>query len=133
MRVIDLRGREVPWNLQGCRVLGDDTRPRSQLHLRAREVIRATLPSEPVLEEVPIPGTRLRADFFLPARRLMVEVQGSQHYRANARHHKTTADFRAQLRRDAEKARFCEINGLTLVLFDHDQPDQRWAELLRAA
>jgi hypothetical protein len=126
MRVIDLRGREVSWNLKGYEVRRDDDTPVSSLHLRAREVIRDAYPTDRILEEVEIPGTRMRADFFVPSRWTMFEVQGSQHFEHSAHLHGSYGGFVEARRRDRRKVRFCELNDITLIELRYDESDEQW-------
>src|SRR4051812_24132089 len=104
MRVKGLDGREYPWNLTGLQVNADDTRPRSSLHLAARQLLSDMYPVSPILEEVPLPGTgSLRADFYLPHRKVMIEVQGEQHYKYSKRMHGSKAGFLEACKRDVDK------------------------------
>ena len=84
---IGFDGVERHWKLNKCTVLGDDTRPRSNLHLTARKLLKELFPYDTILEEVPLPGSnkpsrpsKLFADFFVPAYNLIVEVHGRQHF-----------------------------------------------------
>lgn len=131
MRVTDKRGREVSWSFKGCRVLGDETRPRSSLHLRARTLLPLAFPGEVVFEEVKVPGGRLRLDFVVPARRVAVEVQGEQHFRFNAHFHKSKAEFLASRKRDLEKVEFCQANAIRLVCLPHTESDDEWRARLQ--
>jgi very-short-patch-repair endonuclease len=54
-------------------------------------------------------------DFFIPAIRLMVEIDGDQHDAYNEFFHKNGARFAQHIRRDERKATFCQINDITLV------------------
>lgn len=130
MKVVGLDGREVTWKLSGCRVLGDETRPRSGPHLRARVLIASVFSCDQVLEEVPIPGSRLRIDFYVATRSLAVEVNGRQHYERTPHFHKTKHDFRRAVRNDAEKARFCDENGIGLVVLRDEDDEDEWRRLL---
>ena len=54
-------------------------------------------------------------DGFCSSINLAFEHQGEQHYR-KTNWHKTLSDFRNQISRDKSKARYCEENGITLVV-----------------
>lgn len=128
MNVTGLDGRTYPWRLAGHIPLGDDSRPRSGLHLRARLLLAKLFPADARLEEVPLPGTGgLSGDFYLPARRVMVEVQGQQHTEFTPHFHETRLDFIGGQRRDRRKVSWCEQNGITLVEFPFDERDDQWA------
>lgn len=133
MKVFDLEGRPHSLDLRGKVPLGTDSRPRSSLHLRARALLTRLFPLDLRAEEVELPGLGLYADFLLPAQKMVVEVQGSQHSAYNAFFHPTRLDFIEALGRDRNKAAWCEINGFRLVLLQHNADDVEWARLLVGA
>lgn len=64
---------------------------RSKLHEKAYKLLEEFYPYDTILEEVLLPGSKdqfggrsLRADLFLPARRIIIEVHGEQHYKFNS-------------------------------------------------
>lgn len=73
---------------------------------------------ETILEEFPIPGERLYLDFFLPRKKLAIEVQGDQHHHFNSFFHKDKYAFQASQQRDKRKAKWCEINEICLIKVD---------------
>lgn len=126
MKVKGLDGREHNWALRSRR-----RRSASLPHRRAREMIARLFPCEPALEELTLPGTGgLRADFYLPRRRVMVEVHGPQHYGPNSHFHRTEWEFRLSQGRDRRKRSWCELNDIRLVELPHDEPDEHWRRLL---
>lgn len=135
MRVTGLDGVEYNWRLAGHAPPGDDDRPRSSYHLAARGLLRRLYPSDRLLEEVPLPGcgSDLRADFYLALRRLMVEVQGEQHYRLVGRFHGDTLGYLASRRRDLDKKRWCVINGIVLAEFPYHEDENGWRRRIRDA
>ncbi len=129
MKVVGLDGRNYNWPLHNRSPLGSDPTRRSSGHLRARALLEALFPSDRRLEEVPLPGTGgLRADFVLPGRRLVAEVQGRQHGAYVPHFHRTEVGFLGSLGRDRRKAQWCELNDLTLVELDDDESDEQWRE-----
>jgi very-short-patch-repair endonuclease len=68
-----------------------------------------------VLEEFSIPESRLAIDFFVPNAKIAFEFQGIQHDEFNKHFHVDATGFRTSKRRDADKKRWCKINGITLV------------------
>lgn len=99
----------------------------SGLHENAREILREVFPCDTIAEEVTLPGSgNLRFDFFLPLRRLAIEVQGQQHYEENSKFHRNTGEFNAGRSRDKAKSQFCKINKITLLeLKYNEQSDWR--------
>lgn len=130
MRIKTLDGREVVWNLRGYeRTADDDT--GSGPHRRARSVLREAFPFDRVLEEVPIPGTKLRADFLVPSKMVIVEVQGRQHYEHSARLHGSYENYLRARRRDRRKVQFCDLNDIRLIELRDDLDDDEWRRILR--
>lgn len=66
-----------------------------------------------VLEELRIPGTRLRVDLLNINKLIMVEVSPEQHALYNPFFHRSEAGFRAALKRDFAKEKWAELNGFT--------------------
>jgi hypothetical protein len=68
-----------------------------------------------ILEEFPIPETRLSLDFFMPNHALAFEFQGLQHDEFNSHFHVDKDGFERQKIRDQRKREWCEINDIILV------------------
>jgi len=134
MKTIGLDGKEYSWSPSSS-ALADEG--RSKLHLKARKLLNEMFPYDIILEDVTLPGTKnarrkslLIADLFLPARNLMVEVNGEQHTKHITYYHKTKHEFlKAQLR-DREKIEWCDINDISLVILNFDQDVEEWRRLI---
>lgn len=133
MRATRLDGRAVAWTPRSA--------PRadaSGLHRRCRSLLPALFPGHTFLEEVALPGSRLRADFFCPALLLLVEVQGSQHSQFSFFHHRAPTlalafgRFRRAQANDEAKVELCRLNRWSHVALPHDDDDEGWAARLRA-
>lgn len=133
MKVVDLSGRQHPWPPTGHEVFLDDLRPRSQYHLRCRDLLRKLYPTYKILEEVTIPGESLYIDFYLHFRRIAIEVNGSQHYEYNAFFHGDKIKFHKAKANDRRKAEWCQINNIRLVYLDWNQNDDEWTKLITDA
>lgn len=120
MKVKDLKGKEHIFRITGYMPEGSDNRPRSKYHLLARELLQDYFALDLILEEVPVPGERLFLDFFLPIRKLAVEVHGEQHYKFNSRFHADISDFKHGQLRDKNKQAWCELNNITLLILKYD-------------
>jgi len=88
---------------------------RSKIQFQIGQIIKKRYPLDPVLEDITIPDTRLSLDFFIPHRKLAVEVQGEQHDQMNPYFHKSNAEFEEQKERDELKRFFCELNSIKLL------------------
>lgn len=131
MKCIGFDNRSHNINVTDYIVYGDDARAKSQLHLRARAILKVTFPCDMILEEVKLPGSkrngdRLFADFLLPGQSLMVEVHGEQHYEYNKFFHKNRFDFINSKKRDQDKRDWCELNQIVLVELPFGETDEQW-------
>ena len=68
-----------------------------------------------LLEEFPIPETRLSLDFYMPHHKLEFEFEGIQHDEYNSHFHGDKAGFERQKERDGRKRLWCELNHITLI------------------
>jgi hypothetical protein len=133
MKVQGLDGRTYHWSLKGHVPLGSEE-AGSEYHARARMLLAQLFPADRRLEEVGLPGSGdLRADFYLPARRLVVEVHGRQHYEFVAFFHKTFFGFLQHQRRDLEKQAWCVLNALTYCELPYDESDPEWSRRILAS
>lgn len=130
VKVVDLSGKQHTLNLKGYTVDINDTRPRSAPHLKCRALLKKLFPLDQVLEEVPIPNEQLFMDFLLPSRKMVIEVQGSQHEVYVPFFHKTKPKFYAAQNRDRRKSQWCAINNLKLVELPENQTEAEWTTLI---
>lgn len=133
MFVEDLNGHRHEWKPKG-REVNLDKRSRSSLHIEARHLLKDKFPTLLLLEEIPFkPRYRdkktLYFDFYIPLRRIFVEVNGEQHYKLSSQYHSTASEFLKQKKNDAEKEEWCELNGFQLIIFKFDEKDD-WGSII---
>ena len=129
MKVTGLDGREYSLNLNDKVVYANDTRKRSELHMRCRNILNKLYPLYIVCEEVVIPATNGSAiDFFLPELRLAIECQGEQHYKYIQHFHGTKLGFLNAMKRDRNKKDWCDSNNIRLVELKYDGSDREWSD-----
>lgn len=129
MKIRDLDNEIQKWNLNGYMVKASDVRPRSKLHLRARNILVDLFPTVQILEEVAVPITRrekLFFDFYINTIKLVIEVHGQQHYKFNSLFHTSAQDFAQQKKRDFKKREWCEYNNITYVELPYNESDEEW-------
>ena|SRR5688572_25273211 len=127
MKVVGLDGKAYKLNLVGHVPLMDYERQTSHLHQRARSLLNEMFPLERILEEVVLPGTGgLSADFFVPMKKLVIEVQGQQHYKFIQHFHKSETDFKKSIQRDENKMQWCKLNNICLVSLPYSETDDEW-------
>lgn len=128
MRVIDLNGNAHTWNLVGHIVDANETRPRSELHVQVRRFLKEKFPTLQILEEVPLPGTRLAVDFFIPIKKLAIEAHGVQHYEYVPFFHGDTMGFIESKKRDRDKEAWFLNNNIKFVVFNHKETKEEWLQ-----
>ncbi len=132
MIVYDLNHKEHYWNLSKYKSNHLKDRPRSNLHLEARKLLKSIFPMYTVLEEVPLPGTRLFIDFYIIEKLFSVEVNGPQHYKFNQFYFQHKLSWINAQNRDLNKKLWCQINDITLVELRYDRIKQ-WRDIITAA
>ncbi len=128
MKVEDLDGNQSTISL-GPYVLIDTKRPRSKLHLLARQAVKEQFPTIQITEEVPIKirrGKTLYLDFYVPLLHTAIEVHGEQHYKYSTLYHSSTSDFLLQKKNDVDKEQWCEINNIKLIVLPHFETKEQW-------
>ena len=131
MKIRNLDGDIHNWNLSGHVVRANDSRPRSKLHLLARDILVDIFPTVQILEEVAVPITRrekLFFDFYINTIKMVVEVHGEQHYKFNPLFHTCAQDFANQKQRDFKKREWCEYNNITYVELPYKEREEEWRE-----
>ena len=130
MIIKGLDGREYSWNPSANQA---QTTKKSNLHLEAKKLLDNLFPYDRILEEVSLVGSKtdrrrsiLRADFFIPNRNLIVEVNGEQHYKFNNFFYKNKMAFYKAKARDAEKREWCELNSIRLIEFNFNESTDDW-------
>ncbi len=69
-----------------------------------------------VFEELPLAGSKMSFDLFNASQNVAVEVQGQQHIKYTPYFHGAAkSNFLGQIRRDNDKQKYCELNGIKLI------------------
>lgn len=131
MKVKDLNGKIHTWTLIGYQPKNNESRPRSELHLKTRELLKEEFPTESILEEVPLPGEQLYFDFYLPRRRLAVESSGEQHYKYIPHFHGSLLNFKRAQANDRRKSEWAALNNITVITFPFNENVDEWRKRLR--
>lgn len=127
-----LDGKQYKFNLHGH---SKKLQNKSEPHLAARALLQELFPQTSILEEVPLPSTRLIVDFYLPSYNLMVEVNGRQHSEYIPHFHGSEDEggrmkFYQGKKRDRLKREWCEINNITLVSLEYNERENWKTRLL---
>jgi hypothetical protein len=88
--------------------------------------LRFLFPAYRILEEVPLPGINLTADFFIPIQNKIIEVHGEQHYKYVPHFHGTYLGFARSRANDRKKREWCELNNLEYIELPHNESENEW-------
>lgn len=97
---------------------------KSKIQKSVGEILRDEYPYDVILEEFNIPGSKMSIDFFLPSRKLAIEVSpAATHQEYTPFFHGKFEDCKLgkQKQRDASKAQWCEMNEFTLVVVEDEK------------
>jgi hypothetical protein len=106
MKVIGLDEKEYTWNPASYILKpGEISGEKSSYHVLAHDLLKSLFPTEKIIEEVGLPGTKpmLFADFLVPLRKLIIETHGEQHYKWVPYYHTTKREFLRAKHRDEIK------------------------------
>lgn len=93
----------------------------SKVQKRVKDLLFPHWGSDYVYEEFPMAGTRLRFDFYNATRKIVIEVDGKQHFQFNRHfHNNSLSNFLRQIDKDNSKEDFCELNGIKLYRIRED-------------
>jgi hypothetical protein len=133
LKVVDFDGKQYTWPPTGHVPFKDSTRPRSDLHLRARKLLTALFPAERILEEIPIPKIGLFIDLYVCGKNIAVECNGQQHYEFNSFFYASKFDWAKAVQNDAIKKEWCIINNIKHIELPYDESDEQWKERIGKA
>ena len=93
-----------------------DSKSRSKFQFNVKQFLEPYWNRHVVFEEFPVVGTKMSLDFFNANKKVAIEVQGAQHTKyVKFFHGGYKNNYIAQLDRDNQKLKFCEINEITLI------------------
>jgi len=129
MRVIGLDDREYKnWPLKkDCR--NKDDQVKSGLHTKALHLLKNAFPTQLILEEIRIPGSKMRLDIYLPTERLAIEVQGRQHYEMTNFFFSDRLSFLRARERDNQKARWCFQHKIQILVLCYKE-EKQWENII---
>jgi len=93
-----------------------DKSSRSKFQFNVKKFLEPYWSRHVVFEEFPVVGTKMSLDFFNANKKVAIEVQGAQHTKyVKFFHGGYKNNYIAQLDRDNQKLKFCEINDIQLI------------------
>lgn len=135
MQVKDLDGNTHNWHLTG-HIANGTLSNKSSFHKQAKRILVDLFPTLQILEEVPITlrkSETLYLDFYLPLKKLCLEVHGEQHYKFVAFYHNNMLSYLKSQKRDREKIEWCELNNIRYIELPHYENETQWIERINNA
>jgi hypothetical protein len=129
MNVIGLDGSSSYWKLSGN--IAKNSTNKSALHIKTRKLLNELFPTLQILEEVSVPVRKsetLYLDFYLPLKKICIEVHGEQHYKFVQFYHSTILGFVKAKKRDADKKEWCEINSIQYIDLPFNETEDQWRQ-----
>ena len=124
MKFYSTKGRVIKLDLRPSRwPRRSEEDCKSKLQWGVSSIIGEMYPHDVILEEFFVPGDHLYIDFFLPRRKLAVEVHGQQHYSYNPYFHGSKENFLKSLERDQRKVEWCGMNNIDLIVIKYDEKE----------
>lgn len=114
MKFFDTSGREHKIDLRPSKWSRKEE-GRGKFQTEVGNLLAELYPLHHIFEEFPCPGERLFLDFFIPTKRLAIEVQGSQHNNFNPFFHEDKSAFARQQANDKRKEDWCKLNNIVLL------------------
>lgn len=109
MKVKRLNGKEVYWTIKP---IDWNAKSKSNFQFECKQVLRGYWSGDSVGEEVKIPEALLYCDFVNLTRKIIIEVNGAQHYAYNKFfHRKNVFNFVYNKERDEKKRLFAQKNN----------------------
>lgn len=119
MKFIDTKGREHSIDVRPSKwARKAEGEGRGKYQTKVGNILAEIYPGDIICEEFPCVGEGLQLDFFIPRKKVAVEVQGRQHNKFIEFFHVDADGFKAQCARDLRKAEWCELNKIRLVKID---------------
>ncbi len=123
MRLKTLAGKAVFKNVESRRVNWSGG-SRSKIQQKIKQFVHKIWLLDRVYEEFPVYGTRLSLDLYNANRNIAIEIQGKQHTSYIEHFQRDRANFLHQLKKDEDKAKFCNINGIILIeIFEEEMKE----------
>lgn len=120
MNLKTLDGSLIKINLASTNIYNKNQVARSKTQQTVGDDLIKLYPNDIIFTEVFIPNEGFFLDFFIPSLKLVIEVNGNQHYNHVKHFHKTIKDFNQQKDRDNRKRQWCKLNGFKLIEIKYD-------------
>jgi hypothetical protein len=107
-----------------------DSDSTSKVQTSVKKYLKKYWSHDIVFEEFPLVGTRMTFDFYNATKNIVIEVQGRQHTKfVPFMHANNKINYLKQLKRDEDKIKFCEINGINF--FEYFDGENRPVDLYK--
>lgn len=123
MKFKNLNGKEKNINISNY-LVDWNKKERSIIQFKVKKFLEPFWKNHVVCSELPLVSTRCTFDLYNASRKIVVEIQGKQHYSFNKHFHKSSrTNYLGQIKRDLDKQKYCEINNILLIEVMEDEVD----------
>jgi hypothetical protein len=123
MNVYNIDGKKIKWKLNGYALGHIPEKLCSQYHIKCKSLLQELFAVYSILEEIPVPDLGLTLDFFIPMKKLAIEVDGQQHDKFVPFFHGNKQKFAKGKTNDRLKEYWCELNNITIIRLKWDEED----------
>jgi hypothetical protein len=115
--------------------INEASESKSLLHQKAKTIIQKCLPYCCIYEDVVLTGCNgvggrpLKADFLIPDIRVLIEVNGKQHYSHIKYFHKSKSGFDIYKKNDEIKNNWATENNITSIELPYNEI-QNWEKII---
>lgn len=120
MRLISTSGKLVSKRVYKY-LIDWDGKSRSKIQFKVKQFLRPFWIGAMVYEEFPVYGSQLKVDFFNASSKIIVEVNGRQHYDYVKFFHKNRFGFKDHIKRDVKKYEWAKANDIQFIEINEDE------------
>jgi hypothetical protein len=113
MKVLGLTGRTYYWSPKR---INWTSKSRSDLQFKCKLILNSYWANDIISEEQVVPGTKMRFDFVNFSKKIILEINGQQHYTYNKHFHKKNIfNYTDSINRDNKKKKFALMNDFMFL------------------
>lgn len=116
---VDIADINKKINSLGLNWLKTSRRKMSRGQTALTLILKKLIPGEQIINEHHI-GDKMKLDIYCPKYSIAIEFHGRQHFYYTSRFFESKYEFEEAQKRDIKKVKYCEDNGIALVVFRYN-------------